>query len=316
MKKTWIAHFGILAGLLTIVIHFIAGLGFELQFFEFYHLWIFPVVRIIYDYTFGLIPVPVIYVLFLILVYFGVLNIYRAVKKYGEMSLRAWILNGLIFWLNFLGTTIFLFYFLWGFNYYRPSIEEQLRLADVHIDSTGLLNEYINLTNELMHERKAITSDSSELQGILNWGEIENDIRDVQEDLLTSWGDHIHGRVRVRRLFPQGMLLRISTAGVYIPFVSEGHIDPGMHGVQWPFTAAHEMAHGYGYTDEGVCNFIGLLTCLKSENHFIRYSGLLGYWRYLFYELCERYPDEAKVQYKMLDAGVKNDLSAIRQALD
>ena len=42
---------------------------------------------------------------------------------------------------------------------------------------------------------------------------------------------------------------------------------------------AHELAHGYGFGNEGTCNFWAYLACEQSEDPIIRYSGLLSYWR-------------------------------------
>jgi len=90
--------------------------------------------------------------------------------------------------------------------------------------------------------------------------------------------------------------LRFGTAGLYWPFVGEGNIDSGLHELQQPFTMAHELAHGYGITNEGVCNFIAYLACQNAENDFIRYSGLVTYWRYAAiayqgFENLDKYPD-------------------------
>jgi hypothetical protein len=75
--------------------------------------------------------------------------------------------------------------------------------------------------------------------------------------------------------------LHFRTSGIYIPHAFEGHIDKGLHEIQHAFTMAHEMAHGYGITDESECNFIAYLTCLQSSDMNIRYSAELAYWRYL-----------------------------------
>ena len=93
------------------------------------------------------------------------------------------------------------------------------------------------------------------------------------------------GRVRVRQPWPNGFLLRWSTAGIYIPQTGEGHIDRGLLAVQKPFTIAHEMAHGYGVADEGACNFIAWLACSQSRDPWVRFGGALTYWRYAAAEM-------------------------------
>src|SRR5690606_10755435 len=117
------------------------------------------------------------------------------------------------------------------------------------------------------------------------------------------------GRVRVRQPWPKGILMRWSTAGIYIPQVAEGHIDRGLAAVQKPFTMAHEMAHGYGVTDEGACNFIAWLACRQSPDPAIRYSGALLYWRYVASEMPREAVDQA---LQKLPPVVERSLRVIR----
>ena len=303
-------------GIITILIHFLAYLGQEERIFYVYNRYIFRFIRVFYDYTFGLLPFPVIYLLFIAVVLFFAVRLKKLIThRYTLPKLD--VVKHLAFSIfNFWGWVLSLFYFLWAFNYYGPNIEKKLSLPDISIDSLQLLSEFKEITEIMIHERNTLSLDTTELRLQIDWFSMENEIRKVQTEILSEWGDKVHGRVRVRRLYPEGLLLRISTAGVYIPFVSEGHIDPGMFAIQWPFTAAHEMAHGYGYTDEGVCNFIGLLTCIKSKEPYIRYSGLLSYWRYLFYDVKLLYPESAKEIYQKVGPGITADLIAIRREMN
>jgi len=136
-------------------------------------------------------------------------------------------------------------------------------------------------------------------------------IRISQKELLKEIGIPTLGRVRVRKLRPKGLLLRLSTAGIYIPYTMEGHIDGGLHVIQWAATMAHEMAHGYGVTDEGTCNFIAYLTCLKTENKEIQYSGSILYLRYLLSNYKHYYKDEYNELLGMLPSSILEDLKAI-----
>jgi hypothetical protein len=260
-------------------------------------------------------PVPVIYIASGILIAWGVkfFLIKGDIKRNKKEDVfRVKVLIAV----NFLCLLYGLFYIFWAFNYYRPALDVQLNLPEVSADSISLVGELTEITELMEKERQTITLDTNAVTSDLTWTEIENEIRTAQKSLLYDWGDVVKGRVRVRQLFPAGLLLRISTAGVYIPFVCEGHVDAGLNNIQWPFTLAHEMAHGYGYTDEGACNFIGVLTCLKTKNSFIRYSGLVGYWRYLFYDVRSRYPLIAKEIYGKIGIGIKNDMIAIRNDSD
>jgi len=301
-------NIGFALGLGTILLHFISNLWLNDEFYIIYSSYIFPVIRFTYDFSFGRLTFPMLYpfifVLLLLLLGF-LMNLY---SKLIEFGLRTSIKYTFQKTINFFGFLFFLFYFLWAFNYQRPTLEKQLGLPEVSLDSTVLLLELDTITKLLESERYLLTTLDSAFNKQFIWKILEDSIRNDQIKLLSGWGDKVVGNVRIRALYPKGSLLSISTAGVYIPFICEGHVDPGLHVLQIPFTLAHEMAHGHGYTDEGVCNFIGLITCLKSKDAWIRYSGLLSYWRYLFIHVKQINPEIAMGKFKLLNVGIKADL--------
>jgi len=269
---------------------------------------IFQLFRIIYDYTLGWIPIPMVYFLFFFVVYL----IYKFLgnawmllksKKSGKLSLS--VINGL-------SIIYILFYILWGFNYYTPTVKQKLSFSTHKMDREDLYEEAKNMAQSVSSLRMTAIGDSSiNITEVTIPENLENQLRADQKEILRSWGYLTNGRVRIRKLEPDGILLRISTAGVYIPWVLEGHIDDGLHPIQWPFTMAHEMAHGYGITDEGECNFVGFVTCISSDNLIIRYSAELAYFRYLINNLRLVDNDQYKEVVRSLSQGVKNDINAI-----
>jgi len=307
-------YLGIGLGIVTLIVHSLSAWICADCFFRFYENVIFPCIRLSYDYTIGYLPFAFVYVVFFFLIFLVIKSIQQYARSQQSTLHKLMMVSRNI--MNFMGWVIFLFYFSWGFNYYQPSIESQLALPDLAIDSTDVMSELAEITILLNDARATLSHDTSNLEMNLDWSSLEQSIRTEQEEMISTWGKPTQGRVRIRALPPQGLLLRFSTAGIYIPFAFEGHVDPGMNQIQWPFTMAHEMAHGYGYTDEGACNFIGFLTCMRSDVPEIRYSGLMGYWRYLFFDIRNRNPELAKQTYETLTNGVKNDLKAIRKDLN
>ncbi|MBK8347957.1 MAG: DUF3810 domain-containing protein [Saprospiraceae bacterium] len=295
------------------MIHFLAWQGLKNDIFELYHFRLFPFIRFAYDFTFGQLPFPFVYILILVLIFTivrGVMLFKRNLVQEGVRFAALFAVQKLI---HFTGIIVFIFYFGWAFNYYRPSLSEQLKLPEIEIDSAMLVNELQELSKMIKLERSLLTDAKSEYNPEIEMLEMENKMRTSQKQILQSWGSNTPGYVRVRALYPKGCLLRFATAGIYLPFAFEGHIDPGLNKIIWPFTLAHEMAHGYGYTDEGECNFIGFITCVNSKDPFYRYSGLLSYWRYLFYEVNHRYPAIATQIYSEIGQGIRSDLKAIRR---
>jgi hypothetical protein len=62
---------------------------------------------------------------------------------------------------------------------------------------------------------------------------------------------------------------------VYFPFTGEANVNVDQPSAFVPFTIAHEMAHQRMVAAEQECNFVGVLSCLSSEDVVFQYSGWL-----------------------------------------
>ncbi len=257
---------------------------------------IFQLWRIVYDYTIGFIPIPFIYVL-LPLVIFQVFRQFLSKDPWKTKILKIlevflWLLCG--------------FYLLWALNYHATPVEVK---ADLDIEN--LSNErLIEVFDEVSLELVSLSANVGE-RTIPDFAITEKNIRPLLENVLNTFDYPTLGRVRVRKLFA-GTILRNRTSGIYIPHVLEGHVDGGLYPVQWPFTIAHEMSHGYGITHESDCNFFAYLACMQSEDTFIQYSATLAYWRYLASHLISIDEELYKSKRAQMDTAVLNDLDEIR----
>ena len=150
--------------------------------------------------------------------------------------------------------------------------------------------------------------------GDVDVGDIYVSEERLREDLqrtLTEIDLPVYGDVRARKIRPKGSLLHLSTAGVYLPWAGEGHIDKGLHPITHPFTMIHEMSHGYGWTGEDECNFLALITAISSDNDWAKYSGYFGYWRYLRYQLYQLDQEAFDQLYRRGDDRIMKDYSDI-----
>jgi hypothetical protein len=311
--KQWSGYF---LALFTFIIHRYAASGHTTGVYGIYSRMIYPGLRKLYDHTLGNLPFPFIYVVISLLAVLLAVMVRQAIKTGKIKGMARGIVQFFLLVINLAGWLYFLFYFLWGFNYYGPTLSSRLNLPLAKPDSLWLTKEIEGVTATVNLMRRNISTDTTELETCPDWDELELYLRNEEAGLLASLGQRTDGKVRIRALRPKGLLLRFSTAGVYIPFACEGHVDPGLHCLQWPFTMAHEMAHGYGFTDEGECNFIALLVCSRSDRDLVRYSALLTYWKYLYFDVSTSNDTLASKYYYNLHAGVRADLKAIRKASD
>ncbi len=279
---------------------------------QFYYRGIFQAFRIGYDYTFGLLPIPMIYVFIIIIIYILYVLVRTFLKK--DQTWRHRLLGSGHLVVQTISALLIIFYWFWGFNYNRVSIESHLNMDYADMDTTDLLQLYTE-TNDRLIELRTLFSLQEKMKAIeSNPTAYEDECRQSLTAALDAMNYPTNGRVRIRRIRPQGSLLRISTAGVYWPFVFEGHIDPGLHPMTWPFTMSHEMGHGYGFTDEGTCNFLGWLACTTHEDPFIQYSGWIGYYRYLLTNLRRSIsPKQYQEIYKSIPQVIVDDLTEIRK---
>jgi hypothetical protein len=218
---------------------------------------------------------------------------------------------------SFVGWVLSLFYILWGFNYHNPSLEDRLDLTLEAIPIEKLSLKLQQTEDHLLKIRDDMSPDSlTAIDPSISKNELESQIRFLLKNLLAKWDIANYGEVRVRKLKPGGMLLSFSTQGVYIPFVSEGHIDGGLHPISWPSTMCHEMAHGYGFTGEGTCEFISFMACSMAEDPFIRYSAWLSYYEYLLRDLRRNDPKQFETYRGRIPKAILVDFSAIREYSD
>lgn len=304
--------FWIVLGLVSILLSTLMPPSFVEQY---YSRGLFLLIRKCFSVITGWLPFAAVYLLFLLLVYWMIRwgkQLKRTSKPLGSKILQ--FLSSL---LAFAGGVIFSFQLLWGFNYGRIPLEEQMQLTVKPLDVHALKRELTNAINGINTYRPLLeNAGDSSLLTVYAPTNLEATMRQLLIQVLEREGYPIPAEVRGRALYPKGLLLRISTAGVYIPFTGEGHVDPGLHHLQKPFVLAHEMSHAYGIGGEGDCNFLAYLACLESEDPYLNYVGHLYYFRYVAPDFRAYKPEAYKAIWETIPLGVKNDLRAIRTEMN
>lgn len=310
-KSTWL---WIGLGVLAILVRMIFGQYPECT-EQVYSRGIFPVIRYLLDYTVGLMPFPVIYIFVVILIIALIVRIKNFILKKERWSIK--IIEAVLGVLAFLGGGVFLFLFMWGYNYSRVPLETQLQLSLHPLSVAELKTELAIVATDLIAYRKAIPGvTDSALTADYFPDDLEDQLRFALMDWLQKNNYPTPGNMQGRMLLPKGIFLRFSSSGLYFPFTGEGNVDAGLLHLQRPFVMAHELSHGYGFGDEGTCNFLGYVACINSDNPVIRYAGQLGYYRYLASDYLRYKPEAYQAFRAALPAGIPNDLNAINTNLN
>jgi len=297
-------------GCIALVIRYFAAQNPE-RTDEIYSRTFFPGIRNVIDMTLGLLPFPSVY-LFILAVIFILFQYFRKLRN--RKNWKSKLLYSVKAVSNGIGALVFFFLVLWGFNYQRTPIFQQLGLQPKSLDLVKLEQE-VRITQRLARQyRNLITYDTVAIEQILPYPELEEIVRNSIRENLELLGLNFTGNPRTKLFPPPGFMRKMGILGIYFPFTGESYIDPTLHALEQPFTVAHEMAHSYGVTDEGEANFIAWVICTNSEDNLLRYSGQL---RLLMYQIRDYYrmaPDDYKVWLTTLDRGVRNDIISIQKA--
>lgn len=279
---------------------------------QYYSRGLFLGVRWTIDYLLAWLPVPLIYLFVAGLLYWVV----RIMRRRPVLPWKQRLLHSSLSLAAFAGAAAFFFLLLWGFNYGRLHIEQQLGLEVQPLSTEELRRELERETGRLIELRARIPGASAgPLTSAAFPARLENRLRDGLEGWLANHGFPVTGRVRARRLWPRGIFLRFSSSGLYFPFTGEGHVDAGVHPLQQPYVMAHELAHGYGFGDEGTCNFLAYLSCLDARHPFIAYAGAFNYWRTLATNYLRYEPEAYRALRQTLPTGIRADLDAVNETL-
>ena len=268
-----------------------------------YSRFFFPPVRWAQGVLSSLSPIALVYVLILGLA----LVWYRRFRKKRWKGLFQALFSSVFL-------LAFLFLALWGLNYQRVPFQKTVGLAVHPLPEEALEDEFDWAIRQVLESRKQLDIPMEQpLSDFTSFGDLEKYILPRVRAALMGWGYPVAGRVRARLLYPKGILLRFSSSGVYLPWTGEGHVDAGLYPLNWPFVMAHELAHGYGIADEGVCNFLAYQVCSTDPDPYIRYTGMLYYWRYTVFEMRRFCPAEVDEAILALPEGIQLDLQAIRE---
>jgi energy-coupling factor transporter transmembrane protein EcfT len=172
----------------------------------------------------------------------------------------------LILVLQSLAICYVLFYWFWGFNYYRTGINDRLSITKSKTDSARFVKVFENLISRTNASYCKFDSISRP---------------EIRELLETSYQKNasflkINYPLGIRNPKPitlSSFFAKAGIAGYYGPYFSEVHLNNNLLMIEYPQVAAHEFAHQFGITSEAEANFYGWLVCSRSSSKQLQYSA-------------------------------------------
>jgi len=203
-----------------------------------------------------------------------------------------------------------LFNGLWGLNYNRLGIADQLQLQ-VRPYSIAELDELtvvvVEELNDLNGRAKMHRVDLGHTAS-LRAGAIQ-----AYDSLAADDPRFAYRSPSVKASLYSYPGLYVGFAGYYNPFTGEAQVNTMDPLFGQPYTVCHEMGHQLGYAKENEANFIGFLAASSSPDARFRYSVYLDLYVYAIRELYFRDSTLAKGFREKLAPGVREDLRELQR---
>jgi hypothetical protein len=158
------------------------------------------------------------------------------------------------------------FYISWGFNYFRPKIENRIGWIKPAPDESffrQILDSIIVKTN-----KSYSTIASSDYKAVDSL--VERSYRKNSELLKI---DYPNGSRRPKTMILSSLFAKSGVSGYFGPFFNEIHLNKYLLPMEYPFVLAHEKAHQFGITDESEANFAAFVICTTSGDRRLEYSA-------------------------------------------
>jgi hypothetical protein len=178
------------------------------------------------------------------------------------------------------------FNLLWGLNYNRRGVAEQLglqikkySLSDLDTLTSAIqkkLNEYaLSVTEEqrdsLDKKRRLFTEAKKAYQlASAKYSFLTYHPASVKPSLFSYFGNYL------------------GFQGYYNPFSGEAQVNTTVPRFLEPFVTAHEIGHQVGYARENEANFAAFLACHSSPSAGIKYSMYFDLYNYAIREVSKR----------------------------
>lgn len=197
-----------------------------------------------------------------------------------------------------------LFYWLWGFNYFREDFNTRLHISEVPPNKNELLAEL----EELIAETNACYISVDTIDKQLVDSIIEASYKQHANFLRIPYPS---GTRRPKNITYGSFFAKAMISGYYGPFFNEIHVNNFGLPVEYPMVLAHEKAHQFGITSEAEANFYAWLVCTQSGNQIAKYSANLYILRYFYYDAA-RFEEAREIRKKLRDE-IRQDYAKIRE---
>ena len=204
--------------------------------------------------------------------------------------------------------TIFLFYSLWGLNYFKTPLISELNTNEVKYESLEkTLNELIIDVNQihLLLGDEDITINDLEFDKNKALSELKlNNIKKFNKIPTTKF---------VKKSILPKLYLYQGVSGYINPFTLEAIVVKDIPSIDFAITILHEQAHQLGYAAEEDANFLAFVSSINNQDPLIKYSGYVFGLTYFLNEIQINHKENLSLFTEKINPGIIEDINSRRK---
>jgi len=251
--------------------------------------------------------------LYLLLIGYMLWQIYHFCRGYLHKRLRKpdWLLAVLRV-LTFLFILYVAFKLLWGLNYSRLPIAQQLGIKNEKYSAKELvaLGDYmVDQINAIQKLRKPDTLRKQ----IYTAEALETKAAFSYQQLAVKNPFFKYKSPALKPVLSSWVVTKIGLEGYYNPLTGEANLNMMLNAANLPFVACHEISHQLGIAREDEANLIGYLVATASPDLNFRYSGNYCVLKNVLFEIGVKSPADYVRLRKKINAATLKDFKADRE---
>lgn len=200
------------------------------------------------------------------------------------------------------------FKLLWGLNYSRPSITQQLHIENEKYDDQQL----VLLSNYFIDKLNALQPQTTK--------KLSYTIKELEEKASSDYSVlaqknpfFAYRQPSVKPVLNAWLISKIGIEGYYNPLSGEANVNIRLPAWVLPFVTCHEIAHQLGVAREDEANLVAYLVGSNSKDINFQYSVNYNMLRYLLFEVRMKSPDDYLAMKDRIDPNVLGNFKAENQ---
>ncbi|MDN3588020.1 DUF3810 domain-containing protein [Pedobacter aquatilis] len=210
--------------------------------------------------------------------------------------------------LNFFLILYVIFKIVWGLNYSRPSINEELNIGNDKYSVKELVllgNYFVKKTNDLKLKQ---TKDP-----VYTIKELETNSAEAYKIMEREKSLFRYSNPCLKAVLNPWIVSKAGIEGYYAPLSGEANMNMNLPDFVKPYVSCHEIAHQLGIAYEDEANLLGYLTASNSPDLNYQYSANYEMLRYILFEIRIKSPEDYKLLHEKLSDRVLADFKTEKE---